>query len=270
LLVPIASVAASVGAIGLIGSHVSRGARWAVGAAAVLGGAQLVLAVVTDTAAGIWRFWLLNPLFVVVAATAAAWAGRWLIRTTRPIPRLTAVVVLMHVLIAAPARLRALTVQVKSRVFAGPEEALGYLKIPEVTPKGASIFPLSGGDRYAALVGLDRVCRPWDRRWLEIEQELAANPCSVSPGDLVRRLRALDVDYVVVDPSFRRSQFLHCQDPRQFRATVVGLLRVPGTSLVLSVPPPGEPSDTRVVVLEISDLDGPRKLLVAPADSIQQ
>jgi len=258
LLVPIASVAAALGAVRLSEGPIgSRRHVVIASVAAVVGITQLILAVLTDTAAGLWRFWFLNPSFLLVTVSAAAWVCVWFVRNRAYAARLTAVVILLHVLIASPARLRALTIQVESRVFLNAVEAAGYLAIPSVTPKRASIFPLSGGGRYAAVVGLDRTCRPWDRGWFEVERNLEKDPCSFSPTDFVRDLSDIGVDYIAVDPSFRLKLELNCPDPNRFRSMIIGLLEVPGTSLVLSSPPSEKPSDSRVVVLRMPDQRAP-------------
>jgi hypothetical protein len=256
LIVPIASVAAALGVVRLgERQEASRGLFVAAVVAVALGSAQLVLALITDTAAGLWRFWLLNPLFALVAGAAVAWGGGTFLHSRGAAARLAAVVVLLDVAIASPARLRAVTFQVESRVFLNAVEADGYAALLDVTPKGAGVFPLSGGGRCAGVVGLDRVCRPWDQGWHALERMLVEAPCEVSPGALVRDLRAAGAEYLVIDPSFRARLARECPD--RFRSMIIDLIQSPGTSLVLSTPPADEPSDSRVVVLRISDPRAP-------------
>jgi len=254
LIVPIASVAAALGVVRLSESdRSSKSLEAAAAGAAALGGAQLILALFTDTAAGLWRFWVLNPTFALVTGAGLVWAGGLLLRSRGTTARLAALIVALHIAIASPARLRAITFQVESRVFANELEATGYRALKDVTPTGSTVVPMSGGGRCAAVVGLDRGCRPWDPGWHEIERSLVERPCEVSPASLVRDLRSIGVDFLVVDPSFRERLERECPDPTRFRSTVIGLLEAPGTSLVLSTPPAEEPSDSRVVVLRISD-----------------
>lgn len=252
LIVPIASVAAAMGVIRL--SEPDRPSISLVIAAAiatVLAVSQLILALITDAAAGLWRFWVLNPSFALVAGAGLVFAGLMLIHSRGATARLAALLVVLHIVIASPARLRAISFQVESNVFADRFETEGYLSIADVTPPGSTIFPLSGGSRCAAVVGINRVCRPWDPGWHELDRLLAERPCEVSPAALVPKIRSLGADYLVIDSSFRRRLEQQCGGSDRFRSTIVDLLNAPGTSLVLSHPPAEEPSHSRVVVLSL-------------------
>jgi hypothetical protein len=253
LIAPLTSVAAAIGVLGLSANsgRVSGGAAAGVVATA-LGAAQFTLALITDTMAGLWRFWLLNPGFGLVTVAAAVWGVRLLIRSRDTSARLAAVLVLLHVAIASNARLRFLTVQVEPTIFRDTVEARGYVALPEVTPKGAKVFPLSGGSRCAAIVALDRSCTPWDPRWHTIQRRLAEQPCSANAAAFFEELRDIGVEYVVLDPSYRLLLDAECKDPTLFKSRIVGLLESPDTSLVVSIPSAEQPSDSRVVIVRIS------------------
>jgi hypothetical protein len=254
LLVPIASVAASLGAVCLLERlKASRGLRIAIWAAICAVLAQFVLALITDIQSRLWGFWFLNPAFLVVVSASVFYVVRLFVRSPGVIPKLATTIVMLHVLIASPPRLRALTAPVEPLGFTNSVEANGYLGLRDVIPERAVVFALSAGNRNALVVGLDRVARPWDTLWHMLEQDLIENPCDLSPSELVHELQTIGVEYLVLDPSYRARIDSECQDPTRFRATVIALLEEPNTSLVSSFPPADQPSDSRVVILQISE-----------------
>ena len=231
---------------------------WLVGVGTAV---DLVLAVVTDVQSAAWRFWLLAPWFLLVPLAAGVWlvgaARRW-----RPAAGTAAVVVAViagaHVAVAAPARVRALTVFVEPLVFADRIELEGYLRLLELTEAGDAVLPLSGGDRAEVVVGLDRLCRPWGRGEMALERSLSSRGCAPTAAELAAKVASLGYQYLVLDPSLRRILDEHCPDPEAFRRLAVGLAEAPGVQLVASVPDPKVPSTSRWILYRLSPTDSSR------------
>jgi hypothetical protein len=140
------------------------------------------------------------PLFTAVALAALAMGAA--VSTRRGWRAAAAsVVVLAHVLIAAPMRLRALTRFVVPLGYASEVEYRGYLSLLDHTRPGDRVLTLSLTERSAFVVGLDRRCEPWApdersfERGLERPDGLAA---------LGRVLGERGYRYVVADPTFAR------------------------------------------------------------------
>jgi hypothetical protein len=145
-----------------------------------------------------WFFLRGAPLFAAVVAAALAlgvasvarrgWRGM-----------AAALALAAHVLIAAPIRLRALTRFVEPLGYASPLEYRGYLGLLEHTRPGDRVLTLSGAERAAFVIGLDRPCAPWEPDEHALERRLTG-PDGLS--GLADWLGAHGYAYVVADPTF--------------------------------------------------------------------
>jgi hypothetical protein len=255
LLCPLACLAAADALLVLrdraASSAIARVALWLVGVGAAV---NVALAAITDVQSGAWRFWGFAPWFLLVPLAVGTWlvraAKRWRVAAGVAAVAVAAIAG-AHVAIAAPARVRALTVFVEPLVFADRVELEGYLRLFELTKPGDAVLPLSGGDRAEVVVGLDRVCRPWGRGEMALERSLASGRCPPPAKELVDRVAGLGYTYLVLDPSLRRDLDQHCPDLDAFRRLAVGLAEAPGVELVASVPDPQVPSTSRWVLYRL-------------------
>jgi hypothetical protein len=206
LVCPFAAIVAAERLVGLARawnrSAMARLALHTVAGAAV---AHLLLCVTWIGEPLLLRFYLLNPTFLLVIAAIAIWAihaarsGR--LGLAQPAFTLMMLILGAHVVVATPARLRALTAFVKPSIFASPIEYTGYAKMLEKTRPGDTVFTLAGDDHCSAIVALDRVCRPWQPAEHRFRQRLHDRDSGITAADTVTWLRAQGYQYLVVDPS---------------------------------------------------------------------
>ncbi len=147
-----------------------------------------------------WFFLGGAPLFGAVALAALA-MGRAVSPGRGWRTGVASVVVLAHVLVAAPIRLRALTRFVQPLGYASDLEYHGYLGLLDHTGPGDRVLTLSVTERSAFVVGLDRRCEPWGPAERRFERGLE-HPDGLS--GLVRFARDRGYRYLVADPTFAR------------------------------------------------------------------
>jgi hypothetical protein len=236
----------------------SRAARLATIAVAALAVAHALLCLLWQGEPLLLKFFRLNPAFLLVLAAIVMWlalahAGARL-GLARPAFAVVAVLVLAHVSVAAPARLRALTAFVKPSIFHNPVEYTGYARMVEKTAQGAAVFPLSDDDHCSAVISLDRSCRPWHRPERLLREQMLAEHDPPAPDDLVAWLQDQGYSFAIVDPSFQLL-LVRWLGKDQARAYLQALLGHPATHLVLSASsdPPARPS--RFYLLRIKDHD---------------
>jgi len=261
LLCPLASLAAADALVVLRNrASASRAVTSFLVVVAAGTAAQLVLAVVTDVRSGAWRFLPASPWFVAVPLVALAWlasaAVRWRSAGGGAAVAVAAIAA-AHVLVAAPARARVLTVPVEPLVFADRIELEGYAALRRLTEPGAKVLPLSGGDRAEIVVGLDRVARPWGAGEIALERSIMGAGCPPQAEEIANAARRLGYRFLVLDPSLRRHLDSACTDGDAFRTLALGLATTPGVALVASIPPAEVPSTSRWVLYRVDAAAGP-------------
>jgi hypothetical protein len=199
-------------------------------------------------------FLLGNPAFglVLLGAALLGWGaltgGRGRSRGLRMVG---AVIVAAHVVIAGPVRLRTLTRYIPPMGYASDLEYRGYLFTVTSTRVGDRVLPLSGGARSAFLIGLDRSCRPWERREHEVMRAAASPRPELTPAMLVAWLRAAGYQYLVMDPSYLRQLAEGGLDAAERRRRVAAVANEPGLAPVLRVQPEAGAEDETFMLLRV-------------------
>lgn len=234
LLVPLACAAAADGLVSLLRAS-ALSWRTAAALALIAAGSAFnaIMAIAWDFVGGMAarEFWShgnapgpLNPWFFLeanrgflMALLAAGSLG--LLSTRAPGMRvrqsarlLAGLVVVGHLLIAAPLRLRTLTGFIQPLGFASTLEYRGYLGLTRDTRPGDRVLPLSGWERSEFVIGLDRDCRPYDREEFVLTRRASSVTEPLSASELLGWLQQRGYRYLVVDPSHQRE--LAEDDPR--------------------------------------------------------
>lgn len=258
LLVPLACAAAADGLVSLLrASALSR--RTAAVLALIAGGSAInaIIAVAWDFLGGLparefwshgnapgplnpWFFLEANPGFLMAVLAAGSLgllsARAPGMRVRRSARLLAGVVVVTHVLIAAPLRLRTLTRFIQPLGFASTLEYRGYLGLTRDTRPGDRVLPLSGWERSEFVIGLDRDCRPYDREEFVLTRRASSVTDPLSASELLGWLQQRGYRYLVVDPSHQRE--LVTADPRGaalFGRRVAELRSAPGVEVRLDL-----------------------------------
>lgn len=200
----LAPCAALVGARGALRLAAARGRWWLALPVAALAGAALALAF--DLRYGRMAPHLLQPAWLVVLLAATVWA----LRAARALGGgrqglMVALAVACHLVVAGPVRAASLLDPAPPRVFYDRLEHRSYLELADRLPRGARVWPLSGGMRFEIVTGLDLGCTPFRAEEVDL-----ARRCTLgeppAPEALVRQLAALGYRFVVLDPSFGEIQ----------------------------------------------------------------
>jgi len=194
----------------LVGAHGARRLaaarpRWSM-ALLVVAGASAALALAFDLGTG----WLLPQLaqlaWLVVLLAATVWAvGAAVGLGGRRQSLMVALVVVCHLLVAGPPRAASLLEPAPARVFYDRLEHRSYLELAADLPRGARVWPLSGGMRFDIVTGLDLGCTAFRAGEVGL-----ARRCTLGdpppPDQLVEQLIAMDYHFLVLDPSFAEAQ----------------------------------------------------------------
>jgi hypothetical protein len=175
----------------------------------ILAGIHVVLAVAFDIGSGLMLSQLARPAWLAVVVAALLLAFR--LGSRRYV---VACLLCAHLVVVAPVRGATLLDPMPPRVFFDRIEHQSYIELAATLPRGARVWPLSGGLRFDIVNGLDLSCTPY------LATELAmARQCTRGElpqvKELIAWLHAAGYQWLVLDPSFGE---LHSKlgDPRAF------------------------------------------------------
>jgi hypothetical protein len=166
----------------------------------LLAGIHVVLAITFDIGSGLLPSQLGQPAWLAVVVVTLLLAFRLAARRYA-----VACLICAHLLVVAPVRGAALLDPMQPRVFYDRVEHQSYLELAATLPRGARVWPLSGGLRFDIVNGLDLSCTPYR------EEELAmARQCTRGEpppvGELIDWLHGAGYRWLVLDPSFDELQ----------------------------------------------------------------
>jgi hypothetical protein len=166
----------------------------------ILAGLHVALAMTFDIGTGLLLSQLAQPAWLAVVGSA-------LILTFRLSARqyVVASIVCAHLLVVAPVRGAALLDPIPPRVFFDRIEHKSYIELAATLPRGARVWPLSGGLRFDIINGLDLSCTPYLKDELVMARKCTRGELP-QVEELIAWLQRTGYQWLVLDPSFDELQ----------------------------------------------------------------